>query len=149
MSTRTTGRIRATPEQVWDVLADGWLFPLWVVGASRMRAVDPTWPEVGSLLHHSVGAWPVLIDDETEVLDARPPSFLSLQAKAWPTGEARVDLHLAASGSTTVLTLEEDAHLGPARVVPPFLRQPPLRWRNEETVRRLTLLVEGRTGMPR
>jgi len=28
-----TRRIKATPEQVWDVLADGWLYPLWVVGA--------------------------------------------------------------------------------------------------------------------
>ena len=33
-------RIGTTPERVWDVLADGWLYPLWVVGASRMREVD-------------------------------------------------------------------------------------------------------------
>ena len=40
--------VEATPQQVWDVLSDGWLFPLWVVGASRMREVDDHWPEVGS-----------------------------------------------------------------------------------------------------
>jgi len=31
-------------EQVWDVLGDGWLYPLWVVGASRIRDVDDGWP---------------------------------------------------------------------------------------------------------
>ncbi len=36
--------VEATPEQVWSILADGWLYPLWVVGASRMRQVDDHWP---------------------------------------------------------------------------------------------------------
>ena len=39
--------MKATPDQVWDVLADGWLYPLWVVGASRMREVDDHWPQEG------------------------------------------------------------------------------------------------------
>ena len=30
----------ATPEQVWAVIADGWTYSQWVVGNSRMRAVD-------------------------------------------------------------------------------------------------------------
>ena len=34
------------PESVFAVLADGWLYPSWVVGASRMRDVDPAWPTV-------------------------------------------------------------------------------------------------------
>ena len=67
-----TKRVMATtPDRVWAVLADGWLYPLWVVGASRMREVDDGWPAVGTRLHHSVGAWPLLIDDDTEVLDVR------------------------------------------------------------------------------
>jgi hypothetical protein len=34
----TTSRpVSATPEQVWSVLADGWLYPLFVVGAARME----------------------------------------------------------------------------------------------------------------
>jgi uncharacterized protein YndB with AHSA1/START domain len=32
--------ISAGPEQVWAVLADGWSYPLWVVGASHMREVE-------------------------------------------------------------------------------------------------------------
>ena len=42
-----TRTVNTTPDQVWDVLADGWLYPLWVVGATRMRDVDQDWPAVG------------------------------------------------------------------------------------------------------
>ena len=52
--------IAASADDVWAVLEDGWLYPTWVVGASRMRDVDDNWPEVGSRLHHSVGNWPLL-----------------------------------------------------------------------------------------
>ena len=47
--------VNAEPSDVWAVLADGWLYPLWVVGASRMREVDDTWPGVGARLYHSAG----------------------------------------------------------------------------------------------
>ena len=97
MSTNTR-TIDATPQQVWDVLADGWLYPLWVVGASRMREVDDGWPAVGTQLHHSVGSWPVLIDDTTEVLEASAGSTLVLRARAWPVGEAEVTIRLRAVG---------------------------------------------------
>ena len=56
-----------SPEDVFAVLADGWLFPTWVVGASRMRKVEEAWPQVGSRLHHSFGVWPALLNDETTV----------------------------------------------------------------------------------
>ena len=36
--------LRCTPEDVFAALGDGWLYPSWVVGASRMREVDETWP---------------------------------------------------------------------------------------------------------
>ncbi|MFL6157733.1 MAG: SRPBCC family protein, partial [Marmoricola sp.] len=64
----TVSRDISSPGQgVWDVLSDGWLYPSWVVGAARMRDVDASWPAVGSRLHHSVGNWPLLLDDSTEV----------------------------------------------------------------------------------
>lgn len=64
--------VNASPDQVWAVIADGWLYPLWVVGAARIRDVDAAWPETGTKIHHSIGAWPFLIDDTTEVLDSHP-----------------------------------------------------------------------------
>lgn len=136
--------IDATPDQVWSILADGWLYPLWVVGASRMRDVDDHWPEPGAQLHHSVGTWPVLLDDTTEVLDSAPGTRLTLRARAWPSGEAGVTLQLRPNGTGTEVVIEEDAESGPATLVPKVLRDPPLRWRNVETLRRLAYLAERR-----
>lgn len=51
--------VSAKPGQVFAVLADGWLYPLWVVGASHMRQVDEGWPAVGTRIHHSVSPWPL------------------------------------------------------------------------------------------
>ena len=136
--------LKATPDHVWDVLCDGWLYPLWVVGASRMREVDDNWPEVGSQLHHSVGTWPLLIDDTTEVLEATPGSYLKLRARGWPAGEANVVMRLSPVGTDTEVTIEEDAVNGPGLLVPKPLRQPPLAWRNVEALRRLAFVAENR-----
>jgi hypothetical protein len=138
--------VDATPDQVWDVFADGWLYPLWVVGASRMREVDDHWPEVGARLHHSVGSWPLLIDDITEVLEMVPGSLLRLRARAWPGGEAEVLLRLEATGARTEIVIEEEAVSGPARLLPKPLRDAQLHWRNVETLRRLAYVAERRAA---
>ena len=65
--------LNCRPEDVFAVLADGWVFPTWVVGASRMRDVDEAWPAEGSHLHHSFGVWPAVIDDKTTVREWDPP----------------------------------------------------------------------------
>jgi uncharacterized protein YndB with AHSA1/START domain len=143
MSTNTR-EIDATPDEVWRVLSDGWLYPLWVVGASRMREVDGSWPEKGSQLHHSVGSWPLLLDDSTEVLECVPGSLLRLQARAWPSGEAGVTIRLRPVGTGTEVTIEEDAESGPGTLVPKPLRDPVLAWRNTETLRRLAFIAERR-----
>ena len=141
----TNSRIlHATPDQVWEVLADGWLYPLWVVGASRMREVDAGWPQVGARLHHSVGVWPLLLDDETESLECRPGSLLRLQAHTWPAGSATVTLHLRAHAEGTEVVIEEQATQGPGALVPKVLQDPLLGWRNVESLRRLAFLAERR-----
>jgi len=136
--------VRASADQVWSVLADGWLYPLFVVGASRMRDVDESWPDPGSELHHSVGAWPVLIDDSTTVVESDPPKRIRLRARAWPAGEADVVFRLEPRGFETEVVIEEDAAKGPATLIPSLVRHPMLTWRNTETLRRLAFLAEGR-----
>ena len=136
--------ITTTPDRVWEVLTDGWLYPLWVVGASRMREVDDSWPEVGARLHHSIGSWPLLIDDTTSVVACTPPSMIRLRARAWPGGEAEVVLHLEPVGADTRVTMEEDAVAGPGTLVPKPARDLGLRWRNVEALRRLAYLAERR-----
>ncbi len=139
-------RIATTPDRVWAVLADGWLYPLWVVGASRMREVDDSWPAVGTRLHHSVGSWPLLIDDTTSVLECVPHSLLKVRARAWPAGDAEVTIHLSGSGAGTLVRIEEDAASGPGRLVPKPARDLGLHWRNVESLRRLSFLAERRAG---
>lgn len=142
----TTSRpISATPEQVWSVLADGWLYPLFVVGASRMRDVDDTWPAVGSRLHHSVGTWPLLIDDTTEVLEVEEDRRIVLKARGWPAGEARVEISLRPTADATVVTIVENATAGPGALVPKPVQDVQLHVRNKEALRRLAFVVEGRT----
>lgn len=136
--------VKATPDQVWHVLSDGRLYPLWVVGASRMREVDDHWPAVGARLHHSVGAWPLLLDDTTEVMEVVPGSRLTLRARAWPAGAAEVVLRLEALGVETEIVIEENVVSGPGALLPGVVEDPLLGWRNVETLRRLALLVEGR-----
>jgi uncharacterized protein YndB with AHSA1/START domain len=137
--------IKTTPQRVWDVLADGWLYPLWVVGASRIRDVDADWPSVGARIHHSVGVWPALVDDETRATEFEPLRRLGLRAKAWPLlGEAAVTLELSEQGAGTRVVMTEDAVSGPGRLVPPPLRAPAIQWRNTESLRRLAFLAERR-----
>jgi hypothetical protein len=142
--TTNTGTFSASPDQVWRVLADGWLYPLWVVGASRMREVEQAWPAVGSKLHHSFGVWPVLIDDNTEVTAADPGVSLALRARGWPAGEAAVTITLEPVGAQTRVTIEEDAVSGPGALVPKPVRDALIKWRNVETLRRLSFLAERR-----
>jgi hypothetical protein len=84
----------ASREEVWAVIADGWTYSQWVVGNSRMRAVDLNWPNVGSTIRHSVGVWPLLLDDVTVVEDCQPLQQLVLLAKGRPFGKARITLRL-------------------------------------------------------
>jgi uncharacterized protein YndB with AHSA1/START domain len=136
--------IKTSPQRVWNVLSDGWLYPVWVVGASRMREVDDTWPQIGAKLHHSVGVWPALVNDNTEVTESEPLTLLALRARGWPFGEAVVRLHLQAEGDNTRVVIEEDAVSGPGQLVPKPVRAPGIKWRNVETLRRLAFIAERR-----
>ena len=144
-----TRRVHAPASVVWSVLADGWQFATWVVGASRIRDVAPEWPEPGSRLHHSFGVWPALIDDHTEVLIADPGRTLLLKARGWPAGEAHVRIKITPSGpDVSVVSIAEDAIAGPGRLLPRPLRQSLIAPRNTETLRRLAFIAEGRHRQP-
>jgi uncharacterized protein YndB with AHSA1/START domain len=138
--------VEASPREVFSVLADGWLYSGWVVGASRIRAVDDQWPAVGSQIHHSVGSWPALIDDTTEVVECTPDQRLVLQARGWPLGEGTVYIDLEDTGGGCLVRMREDASRGPGRLVPKPIRQLSILPRNRESLRRLQLIAEGRAA---
>src|SRR6478672_9306760 len=97
----------ATPDQIWAVLADGFTYGAWVVGASHVRAVDPSWPNPGARLHHAVGAWPLLVRDSTSVEASSPGRSLLLLAHARPFGHARVHLEIEPDGQGSSLRMSE------------------------------------------
>jgi hypothetical protein len=135
--------LHCTPEDVFEVLSDGWLYPVWVVGASRMREVDETWPMAGAELHHSFGVWPALIDDKTIVEQFVPGKMMVMRARGWPIGEARVTIDVKPRGDECVVRIQEEAIAGPGRFVPEALMDIGLHWRNNETLHRLAYLAEG------
>lgn len=140
---RNVRRLNCPPEAVFHVLARGWLYPAWVVGASRMRDVEAEWPEPGARLHHSVGAWPALLDDTTSSEEWDPPRRMVLKARGWPIGEARVTIDVKPHGDGSLVRIQEEAVSGPAKLVPQSVADIMLRWRNAETLQRLAYLAEG------
>lgn len=141
--TETTRMFDCTPQAVFDVLTDGWTYATWVVGAARIRKVDEEFPAVGSRIHHSVGAWPVLISDTTEIEECEPPRLLQLRVAAWPAGAGRVRILCEEEGDRTRVTMHETSVAGPAKLIPAPLEAVALRMRNQETLMRLAYLAES------
>ena len=141
MST-VTHVIHCPPEDVAAVLADGWLYPSWVVGASRMRDVSDGWPRPGGMLHHSVGVWPLLLDDTTTSLEWDPPHRLRVRARGWPMGEAEILLEMSPTDGGTLVSMTERAVAGPGRFIPGPVQDAGITPRNRETLRRLALLAQ-------
>ncbi len=136
--------IAAPRERVWEVLANGWTYSQWVVGNSRLRAVDDDWPAPGTRILHSIGVWPLVIDDETVVLTCVPGQELVLLAKAGPLGAAQITLRLSDIPDGCRLEMIEVAVRGPMRLVPNRLQLIGIRPRNRECTWRLAGLAEHR-----
>lgn len=140
-----TREVAAPTQAVWDVLADGWSYATWVVGASRVRDVDHEWPAQGARIHHSIGVWPAVVSDTTHVLSSSEPTQLVLRARGWPAGEAEVAITVSPrSDQSCTVAMTEDAVAGPGAFVPRPLRQLAIGPRNVEVLRRLAYLAEGR-----
>ena len=137
--------MQCSPSDVFAVLADGWLYPSWVVGASRMRDVDHNWPQVDSRLQHSFGVWPMLLNDETVVREWDPPRRMVMSPKGWPVGEALVTIDVKPRRDGCVVRIQEKAQKGPATLVPSAVLDIYLHARNIETLRRLAFIAEGRS----
>lgn len=143
----TVSQLFNTPAaDVWRVIADGWLYSGWVVGASRIRAVDDHWPQAGAKLHHSVGAWPLVINDSTKVTSVDHGRSLELVARGWPMGEAIVVITVEDRGSSCLVTIVEDAIRGPGKLMPKVVRDAIISFRNRETLKRLELMAAGGAG---
>jgi Polyketide cyclase / dehydrase and lipid transport len=141
--------VEASAPEIWAVLADGWSYSSWVVGTSKIRSVDAVWPQVGARIHHSVGAWPLLIEDHTEVLESVEPTRLVLRARGWPMGEATVAVTIEARGVRSLVRLDEKLTSGPGAWLNNPVFDAGLRLRLSEMSVRLDALAEGRARSAR
>ncbi|WP_329063614.1 SRPBCC family protein [Amycolatopsis sp. NBC_01480] len=137
--------IDASPDDVFAVLADGWSYAGWVVGSSHIRDVDQDWPAAGTRIRHSVGPWPLHIQDVSVVTAVEPGVSLTLEAQGWPLGSAAIELTLVPQGAgKTMVRMAEHIVGGPGKVLPTALQALVVKPRNREALARLADIVVGR-----
>jgi hypothetical protein len=110
-----------------------------------MRAVDADWPAPGSKIHHTIGIWPLIINDETVVEGCTPRQELVLLANVRPFGRARITVRLTASPTGCRIEMSEVPVGGPLNLVPRRLALAAVWPRNRECTWRLAAHAERRT----
>ncbi len=138
----TTREVDATCEQVWAVIANGWTYTQWVVGNSRTRAVDGHWPQPGAAIRHSVGVWPIVINDQTQVESCTPLRELVLHAGLGPLGAMWITLRLHDTADGCRVEMIEVPASGLVRVLPDRLVLLSVAPRNRECLWRLAAMAE-------
>lgn len=139
---RNTIQIDVPIQQVFDELLIPANFGEWVVGAKHVRGTSGNWPSEGAEFHHTVGVGPMKIADTTKIEQIDPPRRLVLDARAWPVGDARVDITLISTtaGATQVVMVEEVVG-GPAKLIPSPVSERMIRLRNRRSLNRLRRLI--------
>ncbi len=136
--------VNAAPEAVFDVLEDPHGYAHWVVGASRTRKFDSSWPKPGSKFHHTQGFFGIGLPDHTEVVSVNRPRQIVLEARIRPFAVNKVEMRLRRSGSGTQVTMIEYPTGGIAKKLDNPLMDKLLHLRNVESLRRLRRLAEKR-----
>jgi uncharacterized protein YndB with AHSA1/START domain len=140
--------LQASPEDVWEVLADPYAYPRWVVGSRRTVEADPQWPQPGAEFRPEVGLGPLSYTDRTVCKEVEPGRRIVMHAGGGGVAGAIVDIELEPSGTGTVVKLLET----PGGWSAPLRKVPPLQWaikaRNVESLRRLRRLAEARRRRP-
>jgi len=144
---KVTITINAKPDTVYAVLADPASYALWVVGNKRIRGYDRAWPAPGSEFHHEVGLGFLTVKDKTVALESDPGRRLVMLVRALPFLRARVSYLLEPDGAGTRITMEEVPMGRPWEKLWNPMLDALTSLRNAETLRRLRLLAEVRSGI--
>ena len=139
----TETRVDASPDAVFDVLADPGSYAHWVVGSSKTREVDGPWPDPGATFHHVQGAFGVGLKDTTSVIDSNRPRQIVLEVRARPFWVGKVEMRLRPSGDGTHVTMIEYPVGGFVKPLHNPVLDRLLHLRNVECLRRLRKLAEN------
>ncbi len=141
--------VEAPAEAVFAVLADPAAYGAFVVGSKHIRRFEPTWPELHSCFHHTLGVGPFILRDKTCVEDVEQGRRLVLLAHMRPFAVNRVAFTLRAAEEGTEVEVEEYAVEGPVAAVwnPAF--EAAMGLRNQEMLRRLKRIAERRLARRR
>ncbi|MGW0872826.1 SRPBCC family protein [Streptomyces sp. NPDC002740] len=99
--------VKASPQTVWDVLADGDRYSEWVVGPSSTQELTGEWPRVDAKIAYEIRVGPVTLANETIVRRCREPDVLELEARAGVLGTARIAFELRPWGRHCLVILDE------------------------------------------
>jgi hypothetical protein len=124
------------------VLDDAYAYPRWVIGARRIRGVDPSWPAAGSRFHHAIGTAAGELHDSSKILERDPPRRMVLEVRFRPTGVARVAIEVSETGKGCLIAIEEVPVSGPVSHLPSWITEPALMLRNTLSLRRLRDEIE-------
>jgi uncharacterized protein YndB with AHSA1/START domain len=132
---------KTTPDQVWRVLADGYLYDEWVVGTKEVVGVDRAWPAVGARLRYRFGVGPLNFDGDTVVRICEPRERLELEAHAMPIGTARIAIRLLPWADETLVFIDEHPLRGPGARVHNAVSEVVMRLRLGQMLRNLARLA--------
>jgi uncharacterized protein YndB with AHSA1/START domain len=136
--------VDAPPETVFAVLSDPRTYDGFVVGTKRIRRFEPTWPDLDSAFHHTLGVGPFILRDVTRVIEVDDPRRLVLRAQMRPFSVNLVAFTLTPNGEGTEVEVEEHAIEGPAAAVWNPVFDGTMWLRNQEMLRRLRKISEQR-----
>ena len=142
MASVTSMDMNVSPERVFATLVDARAYESWLVGCKRIRAVDRSWPSLGSRFHHEVGVGPLSIKDSTRVIELEEGRELVLEARARPAGIAAVRISVEPSPDGSTVTMAEEVRSGPSKLIPKPIADVMVHVRNKESLRRLKNLLE-------
>lgn len=138
--------VQASPQAVWDVLADGDLYVRWVVGPSQVTPKSGQWPQVGATIAYQVRLGPLRLNNESVVRHCVEGSLLELEAKAGTLGTARIAIELRPWGEQCLVIVDEHPLRGPGGLLHNAGVEAFIQVRHRAMLARLAKLCESEAG---
>lgn len=137
--------VRAQPQDVAAILADGWLYGAWIAASTGVRAVSSDWPAPGATLAQGMGAWPLPVGSILTVVQHDPGRLLVMDSTAGSLVSTRIQIEVTGTDEQTSVTMGERL-TRPASDRLSHASAGLLRLHNTVSLQRLALLAERPTS---